>query len=95
MNKEKLRELELRIDEILYYVWDPIGRSDTAAARGEYSSYSGTILKYVLEENLTKITSQLNKIESSSMGLITNDAKNLKTAELLIDFKYAVEKGLK
>ncbi|NQX82841.1 MAG: hypothetical protein HRT66_12740 [Flavobacteriaceae bacterium] len=95
MNKEKLRELERRVDEVLFYVWDPIGVSDTPAARGEYSSYTMTILKYVLEEDLKKIASQLSKIESSSMELTTNEIKNLKIAELLVDFKYAVEEGLK
>jgi len=87
MNKRKLNELEQRIDEVLFYVWDPIGSSDIAAARGEYSSYVLAILNYVLEEDLKKIASQLNKIESSSMGLAPNKLKNLKVAELLIDFK--------
>ena len=95
MIKEKLRELERRIDEVLFYVWDPIGVSDTPAARGEYSSYTLTILKYVLDEDLKKIASQLGKIESSSMGLTINEIKNLEIAELLMDFKYAVEEGLK
>ena len=29
------------------------------------------------------------------MGLSTNETKNLEIAELLVDFKYAVEEGLK
>lgn len=62
MNKQKLRELERRIDEVLYYVWDPIGVSDTPAARGEHSSYTMTILKYVLEEDLNKVAGQLSRI---------------------------------
>lgn len=95
MNKEKLKELERRTDEVLFYVWDPIGISDTPAARGEYSSYIMTILKYVLEDDLQKIVYQLNKIESSSMGLLPNKSKNTEIAELLLDFKYAVEEGLK
>ena len=95
MKKEKRRELEQRIDEVLFYVWDPIGVAAIPTAIGEYSSYTATILKYVLNEDLKKIASHLGKIESSSMGLKTNKAKNLKTAELLLDFKYAVEKGLK
>jgi len=95
MNKEKLRELERRIDEVLYYVWDPIGVSDTPAARGEYSSYTMTILKYVLDEDLKKTASKLGEIESISMGLTTNEIKNLEIAELLVDFKYGVEEGLK
>ncbi|MFC4632409.1 hypothetical protein ACFO3O_00705 [Dokdonia ponticola] len=95
MDKQKLRELERRIDEVLFYVWDPIGVSDIPAARGEYSSYTMTILTYVLEEDLKKIASQLSKIESSSMGLTTNEIKNMKIAELLVDFKHAVEEELK
>lgn len=95
MNKEKLIELERRIDEVLFYVWDPIGVSGMPAARGEYSSYTMTILKYVLDEDLKKIAWQLGKIETNSMGLMTNEIKNLEIAELLLDFKYAVEEGLK
>ena len=95
MNKEKLRELERRIDEVLFYVWDPIGVSDSAASRGEYSPYTMTILKYVLDEDLKKIASQLAEIESNSMGLAINETKNLEIAGLLVDFKYAVEEGLK
>lgn len=33
------RELCLRINEVLYYVWDPIGVADTPRARDEYDSY--------------------------------------------------------
>jgi len=53
--KRSLRELEQRVDEVLFYVWDPIGVSDTPAARGEYSSYTMTVLKHILEEDLKKI----------------------------------------
>ncbi len=34
-DKGKLRELEKRIDEVLYYVWDPIEVSDEPCARAE------------------------------------------------------------
>jgi len=95
MNDKQLRELEHRIDEVLFYVWDPIGISDNATTRGEYSSYTSTILKYVVEEDLNKIANQLSKIETDSMGLENNNEKNLKVSELLLDFKYAVEEGLK
>ena len=95
MKNEKLKELQQRIDEVLFYVWDPIGVSDTPAARAEYSSYTWIILKYVLEEDLKKIAFQLSEIESISLGLTTNEIKNLEIAELLVDFKYAVEEGLK
>lgn len=33
------RELYQRVDEVLHYVWDPIGVSDAPEARDEYFSY--------------------------------------------------------
>jgi hypothetical protein len=94
-NKSKLKELETRIDEVLFYVWDPIGISDTPAARGEYCSYTTTILKCVLDEDIKKIAVHLGEIESSFMGLATNEVKNLEIAKLLLDFKYAVDEELR
>ncbi len=50
-DKGKIKELYQRIDEVLYYVWDPIGVSDEPCARAEYSSYTRKILTYVLIED--------------------------------------------
>lgn len=94
-DKNKLKELEKRVDEILFYLWDPIGVSDEPAARGEYSSYTMTVLKYTLTEDIEKITKLLTKIESDSMGLISNRKHNEKVAERLVEFKIAVENGLR
>jgi len=30
----------MRVDEVLHYLWDPIGVSDVPEARGEYYTYS-------------------------------------------------------
>ena len=95
MNKHQLQELEQRIDEVLFYVWDPIGVSDSPYARCEYSSYTKTLLNYVLQEDLKKIANQLEKIETVSIGLGSRRDKNLLVAELLIDYKSAVEEGIK
>lgn len=95
INKAKLRELERRIDEVLYYVWDPIGVSDEPCARAEYSSYTMTILKYVLSEDLQKIAHHLKRIELDSMGLTSNSERNLMVANRLLEYKSAVEEGLK
>tara|TARA_R110002033_G_scaffold80813_1_gene131808 strand:- start:2111 stop:2401 length:291 start_codon:yes stop_codon:yes gene_type:complete len=94
-DKGKIKELNQRIDEVLYYEWDPIGVSDEPCARGEYSSYTMTILKYVLDEDLNKIANQLSKIETDSMGLGSNKERNLKVAQRLLDYKDAIEQGLK
>ncbi len=94
-DKGKIKELNQRIDEVLYYKWDPIGVSDEPCARAEYSSYTMTILKYVLKEDLNQIVNQLSKIETDSMGLTTDSERNLIVAKRLLDYKHAVEEGLK
>lgn len=94
-DKGKIKELNQRIDEVLYYIWDPIGVSDEPCARAEYSSYTMTILKYVINEDLNQIANQLSKIETDSMGLTTDKERNLEIAQRLLDYKYAVEQGLK
>ncbi len=94
-DKGKIKELNQRIDEVLYYEWGPIGVSDEPCARAEYSSYTMTILKYVLKEDLNQIANQLSKIETGSMGLSTDKERNLTVAQRLLDYKHAVEEGLK
>ena len=94
-NEQKLKELENRIDETLFYVWDPIGVSDEPCARSEYNSYTMTILKYTLTEDLKKITEVLNKIEFESMGLPPNKKHNKRVAERLVEFKNAIEEDLR
>ncbi len=45
------RELKRRVDEVLYYVWDPIGVSDEPFARGEYHSYVPRVSQLVKESD--------------------------------------------
>jgi hypothetical protein len=94
-DKGKIKELNQRIDEVLYYLWDPIGVSDEPSARAEYSSYTMTILKHVLIEDLNQIANQLSKIETDSMGLTSDKDRKLKVAQRFLDYKYAVEERLK
>lgn len=91
----KLQELNQRIDEVLYYIWDPIGVAKEPCARGEYQSYVKVIMEYVLKEDVNQIANQLSIIASDLMGLKSNIIHNLKVAEILIDYKYAVGYGLK
>lgn len=89
-DKEKIKELNQRIDEVLYYGWDPIWVSNEPCARTEYSSFTMTILNYVLKEDLNQIANQLGKIETDSMGLKSDKDRNLKVAQRLLDYNYAV-----
>ena len=94
-DRAKIKELTNRIDEILYYLWDPIGVSDEPCARGEYSSYVGIITRLVIEEDEHKIIEKLSEIESANMGLMKNLTKNKQIAKRLIKDLYAVQEGLR
>ena len=94
-DRAKIKELINRVDEVLCYLWDPIGVSDEPCARGEYSSYVGSIVSLLNDEEEDKITKRLSEIESTSMGLTKNETKNKLIAKRLIDEKYAVQEGLR
>jgi hypothetical protein len=87
-------ELEKRVDEVLFYVWDPIGVSDEPYARGEYRSYVTSVLDHV-ENNktVTEIADYLCEIESDFMGLTPNKNKALLAAQIMIKHKEAIDEG--
>lgn len=76
-DRVKIQEIAIRIDEVLYYQWDPIGVSNEPYARGEYSPYVDSILNHVINEDLIKIADTLTEIESNNMGLSRNKKKRI------------------
>ena len=85
------KELYRRVDEILFYVWDPIGIYDIPMARDEYQSYLPKVFKLLLNDSKDhEISSYLNKVESDSMGLSEKSKKSLDVARLLIETKEAL-----
>lgn len=94
-DRAQIKELSNRIDEVLYYLWDPIGVSDEPCARGEYTTYVGVLISLVIEEDENKIADKLSEIESVNMGLVKNQIKNRNIARRLIEDKNAVEEGLR
>jgi len=63
--------LFMRIDEILYYVWDPIGvnGSNIPETRDEYSGYTQAIYKKVLEGNSEHTANLLDEFITNNMGM--------------------------
>jgi len=71
-----------RVDEILHYIWDPIGVAGSAGARDEYDSYVPKIVKMLFEgADAEAIAKHLHSIESGSMGLTTFGVRSKKTDE--------------
>ncbi|HJX33831.1 MAG TPA: hypothetical protein VJ373_01515 [Desulfatiglandales bacterium] len=88
-------ELRRRVDEVLFYVWDPIGVSDEPCARAEYESYVPVILKLVEENRSIKtISDHLATIVRVNMGLSPSKERCDNTAEILLRHKEAIEQGL-
>lgn len=88
-------ELEKRIDEVLYYVWDPIGVSDSPYARGEYSSYVPGILQLILANSTAeKVSTHLSDVVRTQMGLTPNEERERRVADLILQHKDALDKGL-
>jgi hypothetical protein len=80
-----------RVDEILFYLWDPIGVCDIPMARDEYQSYLPQVFKLLLNDSKDhEVSAYLIKVESGSMGMSANSKKALEVARLLIETKEAL-----
>lgn len=86
-------EIETRVSEILYYVWDPIGINGIPACRDEYEDYVPIVSAY-LSHNApdVRVEAQLKFIMEESIGLRTTKrprrtAKHKETIRLLVEIK--------
>jgi len=90
MNKEE-KQFLIRVDEILFYLWDPIGVRDVPEARDEYSSYVNGAAKLAKSSSPPQaIADYLNKIESERMGISARNEHSLVIANLLLETKDAI-----
>jgi hypothetical protein len=88
-------ELGRRVDEVLYYVWDPIGINHEPCARGEYENYvSGVLQTLVDNDEPNPISDHLAAIVRNSMGFPPNIQSCNAVADLLLQHKYVVKNGL-
>ena len=78
-----------RVNEILHFVWDPIGVSGVPQARDEYDSYVPLITRLLIEKKgAGEIANHLREIELNSMGLNPTskaDDRRSEVAALLVD----------
>jgi hypothetical protein len=68
-----LRTLAHDVDEILYWVWDPIGVNGTSYARGEYTGYVGRVVSLLVsdvpeDEKRSSIAARLDDFATDHMG---------------------------
>lgn len=88
-------ELRRRVDEVLFYVWDPIGIDSDPCARGEYEGYVSEVLELVeTNDEISPISKHLAMIISSYMGISPNKKLCDYTAKILLRNKRAIKEGL-
>jgi|ERR1700733_1277731 len=77
-------DLKQRIDEVLHYVWDPIGVAGVPQARDEYSNYVERAFQ-LLQRNSSDadVARYLDNIATERMGLSSNPEHSLKAAKLM------------
>jgi hypothetical protein len=81
------KELYQRTDEVMHYVWDPIGVNGIPQARDEYDSYLPQVFSMLIErKSEDEIAAYLTGIESKRMGLAPRPEKASQVASILINW---------
>jgi hypothetical protein len=87
----KQMEFYKRIDEILFYKWDPIGISDSDWPRDEYHSYLPRVFNLALENiSPEPIAEYLSIITSENMGLSRAKSHDMAIAKLILEIKEGI-----
>ncbi len=82
------RVLQRRVDEVMHYMWDPIGVAAYPGARSEYESYVPQVLGLLLSgAGEAEIAKHLTGIESLQMGLAPMDSRAAEVAAVLIGYR--------
>jgi hypothetical protein len=79
-------ELYRRVDEALFYTWDPIGVAEAINTRDEYSRYVPQVIALLKAgADAQKIAAYLTKVQTEMMGMRVNEGLSLSTAVHLRD----------
>jgi hypothetical protein len=85
-------ELYRIIDEVLYYVWDPIGVAETPQARNEYHEYVPQVFRLLKEDvTATVIAEHLLKTSIKHMAIDQN-RHGMVVAEILLQWKAIISR---
>lgn len=85
------RALFRAVDEVLHYIWDPIGVSRTPVARDEYSAYLPQVFKLVRENcSEAAIADYLGAVATDRMGLSSRKQRDFEVARLLLKWQRVI-----
>lgn len=82
------KELYQRTNEVMHYVWDPIGVAGIPQARDEYDSYLPQVFAMLIErKDEGEIAAYLTGIEDKRMGLTPSPEKASQVVSMLTDWR--------
>jgi hypothetical protein len=82
------KELFRRVNEVLHYVWDPIGVCLEPNARDEYDTYVPRVYALLQDgADAAAIVSYLDSVATDRMGLGPNAAQSLVVAQCLLAWR--------
>lgn len=85
-------ELYRRVDEVLHYIWDPIGVAGAPMARDEYDSYLPQIFSMLRSGAVeAELANHLAQISIDRMGLPQNPKRDMDAASVLVDWKETLD----
>lgn len=91
----KDNDLYRAVDEVLHYLWDPIGVSGIPEARDEYHNYLPMIFRLLKDEaGPETIAKHLFEITTDRMGLDGNHQRDAEVASILTNWKEVIEARL-
>jgi hypothetical protein len=90
--KQRAREIQESIRQVLLRDWDPIGVSDIPEAQDEYDVYVGGVYRLLASEaSEDEIIEHLFKVESDTMGMPAADREGLRgVARKLIELNVSL-----
>ena len=75
--------LRLRTDEVLHYLWDPIGIADCPQARDEYRAYLPEVFGMLISgKSEEEIAAYLVLVEDDRIGLTVTDSRKANAAHV-------------
>ncbi len=78
------------IDEVLHYVWDPLGVAGMPGARDEYRDYMGKVLELALSDSQHALSEHLHHIETTAMGVFGDRSRCDEVAAIILEWKVSL-----
>ena len=82
------QELWRRVDEVLHYVWDPAGVSNSPVARNDYDDYLPAVFELLRDGAVEDtIAAHLDALEENDFGLEADSEMTGHVADILTEWR--------